>query len=121
MPVFQRAGPVSLRIRASHVSFADSCLRAEKQDGGQKRAPARLYIRRVSASRTAHPIRRLIGLGRFRSPAPGGSRQAEFTVNPGDPGIYMEAEGRKPAEPGNCFVYAGGSCPDERVWAELIL
>ena len=68
-----------------------------------------------------HPIRRLIGFERLRSLAPGESRRAEFIVNPGDLEIYIEAEGRKLVEPGNYLIYAGGSCLDERVSAELIM
>ncbi len=33
----------------------------------------------------------------------------------------MESEGRKIIEPGNYRAYAGGSCLDERVWAEIEL
>ena len=80
-----------------------------------------LYLRRVSPSRTVHPLRRLIGFERLRGLAPGESGRAEFIVKPGDLEIYIEAEGRKLVEPGNYLVYAGGSCLDERVSAELIL
>ena len=51
----------------------------------------------------------------------GESRPVEFTVNPGDLEIYVEAEGRKLLEPGDYLIYAGGSCLDERVCAELSL
>ena len=118
----------------SYTSFTYSHLSAEKQYGGLKVSVdvnntgpvsgdevAQLYIRRVSPSRTVHPIRRLIGFTRVHSLAPGESRRIEFTVNPGDLEIYIEAEGRKLIEPGNYLVYAGGSCLDERVCAEISL
>ena len=80
---------------------------------------AQLYIRRVSPSRTIHPIRRLIGFVRLHDLAPGESRPAEFTVNPEDLEIYVEAEGQKLVETGDYLLYAGGSCLDERVSAGL--
>ncbi|MBQ6399361.1 MAG: fibronectin type III-like domain-contianing protein [Clostridia bacterium] len=66
-------------------------------------------------------LRRLIGFERLHDLRPGESRKAVFTVNPCDLEIYMESEGRKIIEPGNYRVYAGGSCLDERVWAEIEL
>jgi beta-glucosidase len=68
-----------------------------------------------------HPLRRLIGFERLHDLAPGESTTAEFTVNPCDLEIYMESEGRKTVEPGKYLVYAGGSCLDERVSAEIEL
>jgi len=47
--------------------------------------------------------------------------EAVFTVNPCDLEIYMEKEGRKIIEPGTYLLYAGGSCLDERVSAEIEL
>ena len=82
---------------------------------------AQLYIRRVSPSGTVHPIRRLIGFERLRDLAPGECRTARFTVNPCDLEIYMETEGKKVVEPGRYQVWAGGSCLDERVSAEIEL
>ena len=82
---------------------------------------AQLYIRRVSPSRTIHPIRRLIGFVRLHDLAPGESRPVEFTVNPEDLEIYVEAEGQKLVETGDYLIYAGGSCLDERVCAGLSL
>lgn len=82
---------------------------------------AQLYIRRVSPSRTVHPIRRLIGFEHLHDLAPGESRPVDFTVNPGDLEIYVEAEGRKLLEHGDYLIYAGGSCLDERVCTELSL
>ena len=82
---------------------------------------AQLYIRRVSPSGTVHPLRRLIGFERLHDIAPGESRKAEFSVNSCDLEIYMEPEGRKIVEPGKYLVYAGGSCLDERVSAEIEL
>ena len=35
--------------------------------------------------------------------------------------IYMETEGKKIVEPGKCRIYAGGSCLDEQVSAEIEL
>ena len=64
---------------------------------------------------------RLIGFVRLHDLAPGESRPVEFTVNPGDLEIYIEAEGRKILEPGDYLIYAGGSCLDERVCAEFSL
>ena len=80
-----------------------------------------LYIKRVSASGTVHPVRRLIGFERLHDLAPGECRRAEFTVNPCDLEIYMESEGKKLVEPGRYLVYAGGSCLDERVSMEIDL
>lgn len=82
---------------------------------------AQLYIRRLSPSRTVHPLRRLIGFERLRDVAPGETRTAEFTVNPGDLMIYLEDEGRKAVEPGRYLIWAGGSCLDERVSLEIEL
>ena len=82
---------------------------------------AQLYIRRISPSGTVHPIRRLIGFERLHDLAPGECREACFTVNPCDLEIYMETEGKKIVEPGRYLVYAGGSCLDERVSAEVEL
>ncbi len=116
----------------SYTSFGYSGLSVEKAGGGLKvsvevtntgRVPgdevAQLYIRRVSPSGTVHPLRRLIGFERLRDIAPGESRTAEFTVNPCDLEIWMESEGRKIIEPGRYQVYAGGSCLDEQVSAEI--
>ncbi len=72
-------------------------------------------------SRTVHPLRRLIGFERLHSLAPGETRRAEFTVNPGDLEIYIEEEGRKLVEPGAYLLYAGGSCLDERACAQIDL
>ena len=44
-----------------------------------------------------------------------------FTVNPCDLEIYTETEGKKTVEPGKYLVYAGGSCLDEQVSAEIEL
>ena len=118
----------------SYTEFEYRGLRAEKSGGGLRvfvdvrntgkvkgDEVAQLYIRRVSPSGTVHPLRRLIGFERLRDLAPGKSRTAEFTVNPCDLEIYMEAEGRKVVEPGKYRIYAGGSCLDERVSAEIEL
>ena len=82
---------------------------------------AQLYLRRLSPSETVHPLRRLIGFERLHDLAPGESRRAKFTVAPGDLEIYMEKAGKKLVEPGKYLIYAGGSCLDERVTAELEL
>ena len=118
----------------SYTGFGYSGLKAEKQGGGLKVSVevkntggtagdevAQLYIRRISASGTVHPIRRLIGFERLRGMAPGESRKAEFTVNPCDLEIYMESVGKKVVEPGRYLVYAGGNCLDERVSTEVEL
>ena len=118
----------------SYTGFAYSGLRVEKHSGGLKASVCvkntgkvsgdevvQLYIRRLSPSGTVHPLRRLIGFERLHDIAPGDSRTAEFTVNPCDLEIYMESEGRKLVEPGKYLVYAGGSCLDERVSAEVEL
>ncbi|MBQ6551954.1 MAG: glycoside hydrolase family 3 C-terminal domain-containing protein [Lachnospiraceae bacterium] len=78
-----------------------------------------LYLKRVSESKTVHPLRRLIGFERLHDIAPGECRKAEFTVNPCDLEIYMECEGKKLVEPGRYLVYAGGCCLDERVSNEV--
>ncbi len=82
---------------------------------------AQLYIKRLSPSKTVHPLRRLIGFMRLHDLAPGESRRAEFPVDPGDLEIFMEEEGRKLIEPGRYLLYAGGSCLDERVCLEIEL
>ncbi len=118
----------------SYTGFDYGNLRVEKDGSGLKASVdvknaggaagdevAQLYIRRVSPSGTVHPVRRLIGFERLRGLAPGECRRAEFTVNPCDLEIYMETEGRKIVEPGRYLVYAGGSCLDERVSAEIEL
>ena len=118
----------------SYTTFAYGGLRVEKAGGGlavtvevrntgavEGDEVAQLYIRRLSPSGTVHPLRRLIGFERLRGLAPGESRRAEFTVNPRDLEIYMEAEGKKVVEPGRYLVYAGGSCLDERVSSEIEL
>lgn len=118
----------------SYTSFSYSGLRAEKTGGGLKVSVtvkntggvtgdevAQLYIKRVSPSGTVHPLRRLVGFERLRNLAPGGSAEAVFSVNPCDLEIYMESEGRKLIEPGTYLLYAGGSCLDERVTAEIEL
>ena len=116
----------------SYSTFGYSDLRVEKQAGGLRASVkvtntgtvtgdevAQLYIRRVSPSETVHPLRRLIGFERLHSLAPGESGEAVFTVNPCDLEIYMEKAGKKVVEPGKYLVYAGGSCLDERVVAEI--
>ena len=118
----------------SYTSFGYSGLRAEKAGGGLRVSVtvkntggvtgdevAQLYIKRVSPSGTVHPLRRLIGFERLHGLAPGASAEAVFTVNPCDLEIYMESEGRKLVEPGKYLLYAGGSCLDERVTAEIEL
>ncbi len=118
----------------SYTVFEYSGLRVEKCGGGLKASVtvkntghragdevAQLYIRRLSPSGTVHPVRRLIGFERLHDIAPGASMTAGFTVNPCDLEIYMEREGRKVVEPGRYLVYAGGSCMDERVAAEIEL
>ena len=118
----------------SYTSFGYGGLTAEKHGGGLRVTVeventgaacgdevAQLYIRRLSASKTVHPIRRLIGFERLRGLAPGERRRAEFTVNACDLEIYMESEGRKAVEPGKYLIYAGASCLDERVCAEIDL
>ena len=118
----------------SYTTFGYSGLRAEKAGSGLKVTVtvkntgsvvsdevAQLYIKRVSPSGTVHPLRRLIGFERLRGLAPGESAEAVFTVNPCDLEIYMESEGRKLVEPGTYLLYAGGSCLDERVSAEIVL
>ncbi len=82
---------------------------------------AQLYIRRVSASKTVHPLRRLIGFERLHDLVPGETKKAEFIVNPCDLEIYAEDEGKKIIEPGKYLVYAGGNCLDERVVMEVEL
>ena len=118
----------------SYTSFSYSGLRTEKTGGGLKVSVtvkntggvtgdevAQLYIKRISPSGTVHPLRRLIGFERLRDLAPGGSAEAVFSVNSCDLEIYMESEGRKLIEPGTYLLYAGGSCLDERVTAEIEL
>ena len=118
----------------SYTTFGYSGLRVEKNGGGLKAyvtvtntgavagdEVAQLYIKRISPSGTVHPIRRLIGFERLNDLASGESREACFTVNPCDLEIYMESEGKKIVEAGTYLVYAGGSCLDERITAEIEL
>ncbi len=118
----------------SFTTFSYSDLQVEKSGEGLKASVrvkntgrvsgdevAQLYIRRVSPSRTVHPIRRLIGFERLHDLAPGESGKAEFTVNPSDLEIYMETESKKIVEPGRYMIFAGGSCLDEQVCAEIEL
>lgn len=118
----------------SYTSFRYEGLKAEKMGGGLKvslqventgRAAgdevAQLYLRRISPSATVHPVRRLIGFERLHHLAPGEKRTACFTVNPCDLEIYLESEGKKIIEPGRYQIYAGGSCLDEQVCAEIDL
>ncbi len=118
----------------SYTTFGYSGLRAEKSGGGLKVTVevtntgaaagdevAQIYLQRVSPSGTVHPLRRLIGFERLHDMAPGESREAVFTVNPCDLEIWMETENRKVVEPGTYRIYAGGSCLDERVSAEIEL
>ena len=118
----------------SYTSFGYSGLQTEKNGSGLKVSVdvtntgktagdevAQLYIRRVSPSGTVHPIRRLIGFERLHGMEPGECRRASFTVSPCDLEIYMETEGKKIVEPGKYLVWAGGSCLDERVSAEVEL
>lgn len=118
----------------SYTTFDYGSLRVEKDGAGLKASVkvtntggaagdevAQLYISRVSPSGTVHPLRRLIGFERLHELAPGESRTAEFAVSPCDLEIFMESEGRKLVEPGRYRVYAGGSCLDERVCAEIDL
>ncbi len=109
-----------LRVERAHGRLKVS-VRVKNTGGVKGDEVAQLYIRRVSPSGTAHPIRRLIGFARLRDIAPGESREAVFTVNPCDLEIYMESEGRKLVEPGTYVIYAGGSCRDERVSTEIRL
>ena len=116
----------------SYTTFGYSGLEAKKAGGGLKvtvtvtntgSVPgdevAQLYISRLSPSETVHPLRRLIGFERLHSLAPGESREAVFTVNPRDLEIYCEKTGKKAVEPGRYRLWAGGSCLDERVTAEI--
>ena len=116
----------------SYTWFDYSSLCIEKDGGGFKVSAdikntgtaksdevAQLYIRRISESRTVHPIRRLIGFERLHDIAPGETRKAEFIVDPCDLEIYVESEKKKIIEPGRYLIYAGGSCMDERVTAEI--
>ena len=118
----------------SYTTFGYSGLQIEKCGGGLKASVdvtntgaaagdevAQLYIRRVLPSGTVHPIRRLIGFERLHDLKPGECRRASFEVNPCDLEIYMETEGKKVVEPGRYLVWAGGSCLDERVSAEIEL
>ena len=118
----------------SYSDFSYSSLKIEKQNGGLRVSVnvknigavtgdevAQLYIRRVSPSKTVHPLRRLIGFERLHNLTPGQSAEAVFTVNPCDLEIYMEDAGKKMIEPGKYLVYAGGSCLDEQVAAEIEL
>jgi beta-glucosidase len=119
----------------SYTRFEYGPLQAEKCAGGALRVSvevrnvggvpgdevAQLYIRRLSPSKTVHPLRRLVGFQRLHDLAPGEAARAEFTVEPGDLEIYVEEAGRKLVEPGAYFLYAGGSCLDERSGAEVEL
>lgn len=118
----------------SYTAFGYSGLCAEKRDGGLSVSVqvkntgtasgdevAQLYIRRISASATVHPVRRLIGFERLHDLAPGESRRTTFDVAPGDLEIYVEDLGKKIVESGKYLIYVGGSCMDERACAEIEL
>ncbi len=118
----------------SYTTFAYGALRVEKDGGGLTVSVdvrntggacsdevVQLYIKRISASETVHPIRRLIGFERLHDLAPGESRSVCFPVDRRDLEIYMEKEGGKVVEPGRYLVYAGGSCLDEASSAEITL
>ena len=47
--------------------------------------------------------------------------EEKFTVTPCDLEIYIESEGKKLVEPGAYRIYAGGSCLDEAVSADITL
>ena len=55
------------------------------------------------------------------NPADKEPRYLPLQVKPGDLAIYMEKEGQRVVEPGTYRIYAGGSCLDERVSAEIDL
>lgn len=118
----------------SYTTFGYGGLQAEKQNGGLQVSVevtntgavcgdevVQLYIRRLSPSGTVHPLRRLIGFERVHDLTPGECRRISLAVNPGDLEIYMETLGKKLVEPGRYLIYAGGSCLDERVCAEIDL
>ena len=119
----------------SYTTFGYKDLHVEKCDCGGLKASVeitntgkaagdevvQLYIRRISDSKTVHPLRRLIGFERLHDLKPGDTKKAEFTVNPCDLEIYMEDEGKKVIEPGRYLVYVGGNCLDERLSAEIML
>ena len=58
---------------------------------------------------------------RLHNLAPSEYWTAEFTVNPCDLKIYLEKAGKKAIEPGTYRLFAGGSCLDERICAEIEL
>ncbi len=118
----------------SYTSFRLSNLCIQKEAGGLNVSVdvlntgsrtgdevVQLYIRRLSPSATVHPIRRLIGFERLHDLTPGSCLQAAFTVHSSDLEIYMESEGKKVLEAGKYLIWAGASCMDEQVTAEIEL
>ena len=118
----------------SYTRFGYSDLRIQKEKDGLHASVrvtntgdvkgdevAQLYIRRVSPSVTVHPIRRLIGFERVHDLQPGESKSVEFAVKNTDLEIYAETEERKILEPGTYQIWAGGSCMDVRVTADVEL
>lgn len=80
-----------------------------------------VYMKRVSESKTVHPVRRLISFERLHDILPGESREITLTVNPSDLAIYMEDVKERIVEPGTYLIYAGKNALDEAVSVEITL
>jgi len=78
-----------------------------------------VYLKRVSPSKTVHPIRRLIGFERVHNVMPGENIKVSFDVKPTDISIYMEELKEKIVEPGEYVIYAGKNALDEAVSTKI--
>lgn len=80
-----------------------------------------VYLKRASASKTVHPVRRLIGFERIHNVLPGEERQIFLDVKPTDIAIYVESLADKIVEPGEYIIYAGKNALDEAVSVKITL
>lgn len=78
-----------------------------------------VYLKRVSPSKTVHPIRKLIGFERVHNVMPGENIIVSFDVKPTDISIYMEELKEKIVEPGEYVIYAGKNALDEAVSTKI--
>lgn len=70
-----------------------------------------IYMKRVSASETVHPVKRLVAFTKIKDLAPGESRTVSLTAGPTDLAIYVERLEKRIVEPGDYeFAVEGMSC-----------
>lgn len=80
-----------------------------------------IYIKRISASETIHPLRRLVGFERIHSLEPFKNCKVDFVVNRSDISIFVEAINKKIVEEGEYVIYAGSNCLHEAVSCKIVL